>query len=132
LAVRTTETAVRLVLQTRLTSAEVNAFIADASLFVDEELGTSAFSAARLELIEKYLSCALARLRELGVSRARFDDVWEEYQVDPQVTEYLKTAATYDTTGVVRRLFLPPKDQKVASFHVGQGFREEAEEADEA
>ena len=128
MAVRTTETKVKLVLSTSLSTDQVNAFIADASLWVDEELGSEGLGTSRLELIERYLACALIRLRDLGLKSAKFDDIAEQYQVDPTVTDYLLRAAAFDSSGLVRRFFMAPKDQGVAGFRTGKSFMDEAEE----
>ena len=54
---RTTATAVREIIQTGLTTPQINAFIADMDLWVTEELATytPSMSADRLEIIERYL-----------------------------------------------------------------------------
>ncbi len=123
---RTDATAVKLVLATTLTEPQVEAFIADASLWIDEELLTFELSADRLEIIERYLACALIRLRDLGVKQAKFDDITEHYQVDPQVTDYLLRAAAFDRSGTVRRYFMAPKDIRSAQYRTGEGFVDEA------
>lgn len=128
MAVRTNETAVKLVIQTSLTSPQIVAFIADASLWVDEELLGEGLGTNRLELIERYLACALIRLRDLGLKSAKFDDMSEQYQVDPEVTDYLSRAASFDPSGLVRRFFMVSKDTRVARFRVGKSFMDEADE----
>lgn len=124
---RTSENAVKSVLDTSLTTDQIAQFIADASLWVTEELSAAGLSEDRLELIERYLACALIRMRDLGLSSADMSGVRESYQVDPNVTEYLLRAATFDSTGAVRRQFLSPKDRPSAGWLVGKGFRDEAE-----
>jgi len=89
---------------------------------VDEELGGSTLGASRLELIERYLTCALIRLRDLGLHQAKFDDITEHYQVDKEVTGYLQHAAAFDSTGAVRRAFMAPKNARPAQFRVGARF----------
>lgn len=123
---RTTEIAVKEVLETSLGSAQILAFIADASLWVTEELGGHGLGAARLEVIERYLACAFIRLRDLGVTAAAFGDANEKYQVDPEVTDYLLRAAAMDPTGTVRSAFLAPKTARGrGNFRVGTGFFDE-------
>lgn len=136
MATRTTEPAVRKILTTKLTTPQVASFIADASLWVDEELvpfGT--LTVARLEVIERWLAAALIRAREVGLARGSIEDVSETYQVDPQVTDYLLRAAAMDPTGTVRKHFLAGKPVAVpnrAPFdmvgRIGPGFVEEANE----
>jgi len=127
MAIRTSESQVRLIVSTSLTSAQIGAFIADASLWVDEELATSQLSATRLELIERYLACALVRLRDLGLKAVNFDGggLSEQYQVDPDVTDYLLRAAAFDKTGKIRAAFLASKDTHVGGWRVGTGFADE-------
>jgi len=125
MAQRTNEAAVLLVISTDLTTEQIEAFIKDASLWVDEELAGSGMTTDRMELIERYLTCALIRLRDLGLASARWDDVSEQYQVDPQITDYLTRAAAFDPTGKIRQAFLPPKDTRRAQYRVGTGFVDE-------
>ena len=87
MATRTTETAVREIIKTALTAPQVKAFIADANLWVTEELGSEGLTDGRLEIIERYLACALIRVRDLGLKSASVDDVKEDYQVDKDVTD---------------------------------------------
>jgi len=119
---RTTATQVLGILKTQVTAETVELFMADASLWVTEELVVKGLSTDRLELIERYLTCALVRLRDLGLTSVKMDDVTEHYQVDPQVSDYLLRAASFDPSGTVRRTFVPPKDVRVASAVVGRGF----------
>ena len=127
---RTTVTAVREILQTSLTDTQITAFIKDADVWIGEELATASISDARLEVIERYLACALARLSDLGLSRVTIGDVSESYQVDPQVTDYLLRAAAFDPTGLIRQTFLAPKplaQPGAASivYRIGQSFTDE-------
>ncbi|KKN44574.1 hypothetical protein LCGC14_0691780 [marine sediment metagenome] len=119
---RTSETAVKAVISTSLTTTQVEQFIGDASLWVDEELTSSGLSAGRLELIERYLTCALIRLRDLGLTQAKFDDITEHYQVDKEVTDYLLRAAAMDPTGTVRRYFMAPADVRPVQYRVATRF----------
>jgi len=125
MAVRTTEVAVRQILSTSLTTEQIVRFIRDASLWVDEELVVFNLSPSRLELIERYLACSLVRLRDLGLKSLKLDDISEQYQVDPDVTDYLKRAASFDSTGSVMKSFMPSKS-KIASSARGKGFLEDA------
>lgn len=131
---RTTETAVREIISTSLTTAQVKAFIDDSSLFVTEEIATfsPAPSAGRLEIIERYLACALIRLRDLGITDASWSKVSETYQVDPEVTDYLLRAIGFDPTGKIKAKFMPPDPPQVftypAQFRVGETFHEDADD----
>lgn len=103
---RTSENAVLEIIKTKLTTPQILAFINDANLWVTEELGTASLSDDRLELIERYLACAFIRIRDLGLKEWTVKDVREQYQVDPDVNEYLKHAAAFDPTDTIRRTFL--------------------------
>jgi hypothetical protein len=123
---RTTDTAVREIIATDLTTPHVKAFIDDASLWVTEELGGEGLTAGRLEIIERYLACALIRLRDLGLKSATLENVKEDYQVDASVTDYLLRAAAMDPTGKVRQAFLPDGNgAKTVMFKVSGGFKNE-------
>lgn len=131
MASRTTETAVREIIQTNLTGPQVRAFISDASLWITEELGAEdpPLSLGRLEVIERYLACALVRLRDMGLKDSTIQDVSETYQVDSEMTDYLMRAASFDPTGKVRAHFMAAKPIALASapstpvkFRVGDGF----------
>lgn len=122
---RTTETAVREVISTFLTTPQVKAFIDDANLWVTEELSVGfGITSGRLELIERYLACALVRLRDLGIKSTSVNDISENYQVDSEVTDYLKRAASFDPTGKIRQAFLTPTTAKPVKFRIGQTFVE--------
>ncbi len=125
---RTTEAAVLLVLDTNLTSPQVVQFIADANVWVTLELAGEGMSAAILEMIERYLACSLIRLRDLGLVSARFDDISEKYQVDPELSDYVRNAAAFDISGKVRAQFMAPRSARSVKFRVGQTYQDEAAE----
>lgn len=127
---RTNETRIKEILSTSLTSKQIDQFISDVSLWVDENLVGEGISSAMLEVIERYLSCAFIRCRDLGLKSAKFDDIAEQYQVDPDVSDYLLKAAALDPTGKVRQTFLVTKDTKVVSFRTGTTFVDEVDSAD--
>lgn len=123
----TTASAVRLILDTTLVDASVTQFVADADLWVSEELASAGLSDARLELIERYLAAALCRTRDLGLKSTTINDTTEAYQVDPDVTDYLTRAASLDPTGAVALAFTrgatnaePPRARTVLAY-VGSG-----------
>ncbi len=122
MAPRTTEVDVKAIISTSLTTIQINTFIADAALWIDEELLDEGYSTPRLELIERYLACALIRLRDLGLKTAKFDDMAERYQVDDEMTEYLTRAAAFDSSGTIRRYFLAPADLRQAQYRVGARY----------
>jgi len=111
---RTTDTAVREILNTALPTNQLKAFIEDASLWVTEMLANQvpAPTATRLEIIERYLACAIVKLREVTGSALRsvtIGDVTEDYSLPASVRDYLDTAAGFDASGLVRRHFLAPR-----------------------
>jgi len=130
MALRTTVDRVKAVLSTSLTDEQVVVFIEDASRWVDEEVAVlTQLSNIRLEQIERYLACAWIRMRDLGLTAAKFGDINEQYQVDPKISEYLTTAAALDTTGTVRKYFLAPKEQgAVIAWRVATPYTEEVVE----
>src|SRR6266571_4953281 len=110
---RTTVTALQETLNTALPTNQLKAFIEDASLWVTEQLSTltPTPSAARLEIIERYLACAMVKLREATGSTLKsvtIGDVSESYEV-PAVREYIDAAAAFDASGTVRKHFLAPR-----------------------
>jgi len=130
---RTSPAAVREIMKTNLDTPVLMSFISDAALWVDEEIATASPppSAQRLEIIERYLACALCRLRELGLESTTYGESTENYQVDPEVTDYLLRAASFDPTGKIRQNFLAPKPVAQATpptytalARIGKGFTE--------
>lgn len=126
---RTSQSNVLAVIQTALNPTQINRFMLDANLWVTEELGAVGLSDARLELIERYLTCALIRVRDLGLKSSTIGDVSEQYQVDADVTDYLLRAASFDPSGTVRSTFLNDTmgaaGSKQMVFVVGAGFRDD-------
>lgn len=129
----TTEVDVRNIIKTDLDSSQIGAFIADASLWVSEELSAIGYSTGRLELIARYLTCALIRIRDLGLKNTTIKETSESYQVDPQVTDYLLRAAAFDTTGKVRAFFIESNAErgKPVLFGIGTTFKTEAAQAED-
>lgn len=130
---RTTVTAVQQIISTSLTVGQIQAFIDDASLFVTEEIvPEAALTNTRLEIIERYLACALVRLRDLGIKDVTRSKISESYQVDPEMTDYLKRAIGFDPTGKIKSRFLPPDPPQVftypAQLRVGETFHEDADD----
>lgn len=137
---RTTEEAVKQTIETSLSSPLIVGFILDVNVWVTEELATftPAISAERLEIIERYLACAMIRCRDLGLKSTTLGDVVENYQVDAELTDYLTRAASFDPSGLVRTHFLAPKPVALptlpttpAQFKVGKGFRDSVAEETE-
>lgn len=127
MATRTDAEKVKDVLATSLEDTQIEAFISDANVWVTEELGNAGLTTGRLEIIERYLACALVRIRDLGLKSSAIENVSEAYQVDPQVTDYLIRAASFDPTGKIRQNFLVTAADaakvKPVLFQAGSGFR---------
>lgn len=117
---RTNATAVRLILDTDLTSPQLEEFITDASLWVDNNITSGSLSAAILEAIEKYLAAHFACLRDPRLTQARLGDVAETYQRGKEASEYLKVAAALDTTGAVADKLMEGRPRLM--FRVGEGY----------
>ncbi len=128
MATRTTEAAVLLVLDTDLSSPQLVQFIVDANVWVTQELVGEGMSATILEMIERYLACSLIRLRDLGLRSAKFDDISEQYQVDPELTDYLRNAAAFDSSGKVRAQFMAPRTARSVKYRAGKTYQDEAAE----
>lgn len=118
---RTTEAAVKLTIDTTLSTAQIDAFIADASAIVDDiSSADSTIGTAKLTLIEKYLAAHFVTLRDPRLKGQKVGDTTDTLQRDPEVSEYLKAAIALDPTGTIRDAF---DDEKVQfRFRVGTGY----------
>lgn len=117
---RTDEAAVTLAIDTSLTTAQIEAFIEDAHVVVDDIAAKdSTIPAAKLTLIEKYLACHLVTLRDPRLTKGVLADVQETYQRDAEMTEYLKAAIALDPTGTIEDAFT---DRPVFGFRVSAGY----------
>lgn len=124
MAIRTDSSSVLLRLDTVLTTAQVDGFIADASGWVDDNLaGETEIGVSTLERIELYLACHLCTLRDPRLTAAKLDDVDEKYQRDASETEYLAMARALDPTGRLGEAFGPKAESgRRVQFRVGDGF----------
>ena len=134
---RTTAKSLREIMTTELGDEKINAFIEDVDLWITEVVApaTPVQSAQRLEIIARYLTCAMIRLRELTgstVSSVSVGDASESYQLPGEVKDYLDTAAGFDATGLVRANFLAPRPtpQPIPWFapvaRVGKGYSDDS------
>ena len=80
MSVRTTSTAVELIIDTTLSDAQINAFIATASLIIDNNLADKGLSTALLTEIETWLAAHLLSMRDQRVSSRTIGDVSFDYQ----------------------------------------------------
>lgn len=118
---RTSEAAVKLIIDTNLTTAQVEQFIDDASLTVTTLLGGAGLGSSLLEQIERYLAADLICARDARLTSARMGDVQEGYQRDKQVSEYLRKAVGMDPTGTLEDRLMPTGRPKV-SFRTAEGY----------
>jgi hypothetical protein len=118
---RTTEAAVRLAIDTDLTSDQVLAFIDDASTFVDDIASAdTTISSAKLTLIEKYLAAHFVTLRDPRLKASKIGDTSDTFQRDDEVSEYLKAAIALDPTGTIDDAF--DDERNKFRFRVGTGY----------
>ena len=118
MAVRTTKTAVRLILKTSLSDDQIDAFIADASAWVDANLqGETGVTSAIAEGVEKYLAAHLITLRDPLLTERKRDDITDRFGLR---TTYLEFAAKLDPTGTVEEQF--GEERPAFGVTVGAGY----------
>lgn len=111
-------------------SGELDAFIADASLWVDNYLdgSCSTISADKLPIIEKYLTAHLYTVAQQGgsgpVVEARRADIAEKYappaDTESGMTTFLRSAIAFDPCGIVEKFWL---NRKRIRWRVGAGYQ---------
>lgn len=112
MAVRTNYVAVGLIIDTTLNSGQVTQFIADASVWVDENLTGEGLSDAVLEQIERYLAAHFITMRDPRLTGTDRGEVSDKLQRDSKVSEYLKAAAGLDPTGRISQAFVNGRRRK--------------------
>jgi hypothetical protein len=95
MAVRATEAAVLLRLDTDLTTAQIEAFIVDANLVVNNELASEGLASTLLTQIEVYVACHLCTLRDRREKSSAADSVSFGYDDE----DYWAQAERLDPTG---------------------------------
>lgn len=123
--IRTDASAVVTAIETDLTTTQVEAFISDASAWVDANLLGDSLSDTLLEKIEKYLTCHFITLRDPRMTQAAAGDVRENYQRDNSITEYLKAAMALDPTGKIADAFGDRAKKFRMTYRVGTGYADE-------
>ena len=122
---RTTVADVQLIFQTSvtITDPQIQAFIDDASLWIDNNLvdGCPDLSDADLIVVEKYLAAYFLSARDPRLRSAVFGDVAETYQNNPQINDYLRIAMSLDPCGIIATNFASTPKRGV-KFRVGDGF----------
>lgn len=90
------------------TSIDTTPFITAANLIVTDQLGSSAFSAAYLKEVERWLAAHFVAIRDkraksvtIGKSRADFSD---KYGLGLDFTEYGQQVKVLDTTGTLANI----------------------------
>lgn len=123
--IRTDASAVLSAIETDLTTPQIEAFIDDASVWVDANLLGDSLSATVLEKIEKYLACHFITLRDPRLKSATAGDVAEVYVRELYVTEYLKAAMALDPTGKIADAFGDRSKKFRMTYRVGTGYADE-------
>lgn len=102
MAIRTTDAAVRAIIETQA-SIDTAPFIEVASALVDEIEPDSSYNATRLELIERWLAAHFYAIRDNRVASEGAGSVRQSFQykvgLNLQVTIYGQQAAMIDTEG---------------------------------
>ena len=115
---RTNSTDVKAIIDTSLLAAEVDPFITDASLFVDNTLASSGLDAATLEMIEKYLAAHFLSMLDQRIQTEAFPSgIRFNYQGKTDMgldqTFYGQMAKVLDTSGKLTLVGLKPAQMTV-------------------
>lgn len=111
---RTNATDVKLILDTDLSDAIVEAFIDDANLLVTNVLGSSSLSSATLQSIEKWISAHfIASTRDRQAQEEEVKDArikyTGKYKTGLESTSYGQQALALDTSGLLLKSFTTKK-----------------------
>ncbi len=105
---RSTEGAVKLILETNLAEPAITPFLETANLLVTEELAPEGPSDERLELIERYLAAHFTCLMDPRVQKEQVGDQRNEFEGKTgeglRSTRYGTQAITIDPTGILGEL----------------------------
>ena len=126
MAIRTDASAVLAILDTDLTTTQIDAFIATASLIVDGELGTSGLSVAVLTDIETWLAAHLCTTRDPRLKSVKIGSVAETYVRDGETSPYLDGAIALDPTGSIADALIARKTKGRVKFRTSTSFADEA------
>ena len=103
MTVRTTATAVKLIIATSLTDDQINAFIQSANLLVTARCADQGLSDALLTEIETWLAAHLLSMRDMRVDSRSIGDVSFDYQGQTgfglDATTYGQQVKLLDTSG---------------------------------
>ena len=116
-------------LDTEAEPSHITACILTADTWIDAQLvpNCAAASAGLLREISKWLAAHLVTSRDPRLKSSTLGDVSETYQVDPDNSDYIRTASALDPCGIVRATFMAGS-QPTFQARVGQGYRAEAPE----
>lgn len=115
---RTDVTTVKLIVGTTLTDPQVQQFIDDASLWVDNNIAAAGWDTGTAEAIERYLAAHWLTLRDRRKTTTRRGDLEDRYES----TRYLEAAIALDTTGTVSEAFAATEDPPAFSFRSSAGY----------
>lgn len=105
---RTSKTDVKDIYDTDLSDTQLQAFIDDANVFVDEHLSNKGLSSNILTAIEKYLSAHLASARDQRAESKDVADASVTFQGESgmhlESTQYGQRAIDFDSTGTLSQL----------------------------
>lgn len=123
---RVTADELALVISNAPTDPIMEAFIGDASLWVDTHLvgACTALTAAVLKAVEKYLAAHYLSMRYPVLKSAKVGDTQDTFQVagDDEVTPYLRAAAGLDPCGIVQDLLVAQKHRTAGKAYIGAGY----------
>ena len=109
MANRTNATDVKLIIETQLQNANIEAFITSANAIVTDALGSSSLSDSTLEQIEKWLTAhmiastreRMAKKEEAGGAKIEYAG---NYGMGLDLTTYGQMVKTLDVTGIMASL----------------------------
>ena len=108
MAFRTDEAAVKAIIDTILTIAEVTPFLNTANIIVTDNLAGSSLSAEMLEEIEKWLAAHLVAIRDQRAKSERVEEWSVTYHGQTgtglEFTAYGQQVLLLDTTGIMASL----------------------------
>jgi len=97
-----------LLIETELTTTQIDIFIPTATNVVDNNLADTTLSDATLAIIELWLAAHFCRISEKAVGNETAGEIQEGFQyrlgLRLEVTMYGQQAVALDTTGTLRRL----------------------------
>lgn len=102
MAVRVTADEVKAILDTTLTDAQLDVFIASANILVDDLLsGASCHTTASLKEMERWISAHFATARELELVSDKIGEAAESYGGTGKSSRYWDRASQIDCSGLL-------------------------------